>query len=88
MKLISLLAAAGLAYAAYTLLSDRHADESPRKRLVPPGGTGAGDGNTVRAAGQEIPRPTSNAGATSTDWDEVDEASDESFPASDPPARY
>ena len=36
----------------------------------------------VRAAGAEAMRDPPK------DWDEVDEAADESFPASDPPARY
>ena len=35
----------------------------------------------VRPAG-----PESTSSKTSKDWDEVDEAADESFPASDPPA--
>jgi len=38
-------------------------------------------------------KPIRNAGPESMqnppeDWEEVDEASDESFPASDPPAKY
>ncbi len=32
--------------------------------------------------------PASMRDDNSEDWDEVDEASDESFPASDPPAKY
>lgn len=36
----------------------------------------------VRDAGREATRDKKN------DWDEVDEAVDESFPASDPPAKY
>lgn len=37
----------------------------------------------VRPAGAEATRDDKPA-----DWDEVDQAADESFPASDPPARY
>ncbi|RKF12647.1 hypothetical protein D6850_16945 [Roseovarius spongiae] len=40
------------------------------------------DGNRVRVAGRrEMADPPRH-------WDEVDEAVDESFPASDPPANY
>jgi hypothetical protein len=83
MRLISLLAAGGLAYAAYMLLSDRHADDGPRKRLPAPGGSGTGDGNRVRPS-----EPAAMRQQPQDEWDAVDEASDESFPASDPPARY
>jgi hypothetical protein len=84
MRLISLLAAAGLVYAAYTMLSDRNHAPRPRRHLPPPrpGSSGAADDNTVRDAGRE------NTLRPLQDWDEVDEASDESFPASDPPARW
>lgn len=40
------------------------------------------DGVTIRPAGRKAMRNPPSS------WDEVDEASDESFPASDPPARY
>lgn len=80
MRLVTLLAAAGLAYAAYSLVSNPPARLQSRRSPMPQD-TGAGDGNTVRPAGPEFTRDRGG-------WDEVDEASDESFPASDPPARY
>jgi hypothetical protein len=84
MRLVTFLAAAGLAYAAYALLTNPPRVEGPRPRLPrPDDGRGAGDGNAVRPAGRDQKlRPLCD------EWDEVDEASDESFPASDPPARW
>lgn len=83
MRLVTILAAAGLGYAAYSLLTDpplRRAAASDDLR--DPYAHGAGDGEYVRQSGpREMTEPPSQ-------WDEVDETSDESFPASDPPARY
>lgn len=42
-----------------------------------------GDATTVRDAGPEAMRDPSARG-----WSQVDQASDESFPASDPPGNY
>jgi hypothetical protein len=83
MRIATLIAAAGLAYGAYSLLINPPERRPHRKERLPePYAHGAGDGNFVRQAGKEqLHEPP-------THWDEVDEASDESFPASDPPARY
>jgi hypothetical protein len=83
MRLVTLLAAAGLAYAAYALIANppRHAQVGPRRLPAPPGRAGAD--TRGRSA-----RLDPDRGRRDGEWDEVDEASDESFPASDPPARY
>jgi hypothetical protein len=51
---------------------------------TPPGAPGKGSGvpTPVRPAGPEDMRDPPKK------WDEVDQQSDESFPASDPPANY
>lgn len=47
-----------------------------------------------KESGRDVPNPVRNAGPdamrthTSQKWDSVDDASDASFPASDPPATY
>lgn len=83
MRLVTILAAAGLACVGYALAATRPGDRSARRaRLPAPSAHGAGDGNVVRQSGPELMADPPR------DWDEVDETSDESFPASDPPARY
>jgi hypothetical protein len=70
--------AIGSAFAAYRF-ANWHKSESSPVAFAP--GQGNGDNFTqVRDAGPEAMR------SDVPDWDKVDEASDESFPASDPPA--
>ncbi|HEY9555061.1 hypothetical protein [Allosphingosinicella sp.] len=71
--------AAGAGYAATRFF--RRRDQAERhapalKHGVPPGPLG--DSGNIRSAGTEAMRDPPRT------WDEVDEASDESFPASDP----
>lgn len=84
----------GLALAARAVL--RRSGRGPARRLAPPRRPmAAGEpataarttapepgGDYVRPAGRDAMRDPPRQ------WDGVDEASDESFPASDPPARY
>jgi hypothetical protein len=71
--------AAGLGYLATRLLRSR--DRPGRAALAGTGGHGpVGHSGAARSAGPEAMRDPPK------DWSEVDQASDESFPASDPPA--
>ncbi|HEY0112494.1 MAG TPA: hypothetical protein VGB59_05010 [Allosphingosinicella sp.] len=76
--------AAGLGYLATTFWR-RQGGNSPalgaRAAITGTGGHGAvGDSGAARSAGPDSMRDPPS------DWGKVDEASDESFPASDPPA--
>ena len=75
MKLSNLLIVTGLAALGVMLF----ASPQPRRRYRFAGG--AGD------AAATAPDGLSAEASTAADWDPVDEASAESFPASDPPAR-
>ena len=75
--------AAGLGYVATTLWRRRGETGAPgaRPAISGTGGHGAvGESGAARSAGPEAMRDPPK------DWEQVDQASDESFPASDPPA--
>ena len=72
--------AAGAGYVATRLIRHRNNADRPAPALRhgrPPGPVG--DSGNVRSAGRGAMRDPPRT------WDKVDEASDESFPASDPP---
>ncbi len=78
---IGAAAAAGLGYLAARLWRGRQAEElSGRPALAGTGAHGAvGESGAARSAGPDAMRDPPE------DWDKVDQAADESFPASDPP---
>ena len=84
MRLILPLFAVG---AAAYVLSRKKADESASgsagKNAAFADGQPSGGTNPVRDAGPEAMRD-----GQSRNWSSVDEASDQSFPASDPPSNY
>ena len=73
---------AGLGYAASSLWRRRSGGgPGARPAISGSGGHGAvGESGAARSAGPEAMRDPPR------EWDEADQASDESFPASDPPA--
>lgn len=81
---IAAACAAGLGYALSSLLRRRSAGGAgpgARPAISGSGGYGAvGESGAARSAGPEAMRDPPK------DWDQSDQASDESFPASDPPA--
>jgi hypothetical protein len=80
---IAASAAAGLGYLATTLWRRRGETGGPgaRPAISGTGGVGpVGESGAARSAGPEAMRDPPK------DWEQVDQASDESFPASDPPA--
>ena len=75
--------AAGLGYLATRLWRQRGGDSSGGSRPALSGGGGhgaVGDSGAARSAGPDSMRDPPR------EWEQVDQASDESFPASDPPA--
>jgi hypothetical protein len=77
MKLLKLTTFSALAYLAYRAFTGRQAPVEPAAFAPNEATEGFAP---VRNAGPEAMR------SAPADWDKVDEASDESFPASDPPA--
>lgn len=81
---IAAACAAGLGYALSSLWRRRSAGgpgPGARPAITGTGGEGAvGASGAARSAGPEAMRDPPR------DWEQVDQASDESFPASDPPA--
>ncbi|HEU0133829.1 MAG TPA: hypothetical protein VFR28_03320 [Allosphingosinicella sp.] len=81
---IAAACAAGLGFAASSLWRRRSASgggEGGRPAISGSGASGAvGHSGAARSAGPEAMRDPPS------EWSKVDEASDESFPASDPPA--
>ena len=80
MALLKLAALGALGYVAYKYYESA-ADNSPPS--FAPGQEPGGNFAKVRDAG-----PHAMADAPSHEWTKEDQASDESFPASDPPATY
>lgn len=82
MALLKLAALGALGYTGYKYYQKNFAGHSGRAAFA--GGEGsAGNTHQVRSAGPDAMRD-----GTKRDWDKADQASDESFPASDPPATY
>ncbi|MEO7179113.1 MAG: hypothetical protein ABIW83_09730 [Allosphingosinicella sp.] len=80
---IAAACAAGLGYAVSSLWRRRSTGGGPgaRPAISGSGGHGAvGESGAARSAGPEAMRDPPR------EWDRADQASDESFPASDPPA--
>lgn len=80
MGLFRLIATAAAGFGLYKMLSKKPPAAEP-VALAPGEATGTGL-TEIRNAGPEGMR------SDPPNWDAVDEASDESFPASDPPAKY
>ena len=77
MRLLKLTALSAIGYGLYRLFSG---PERPHARAAYAGGEATGADVQVRNAGPAAMR------TTTPEWSKVDQAVDESFPASDPPA--
>lgn len=82
MALLKLAALGALGYTGYKYFQRNMTGRDARPAFA--GGEGSrGNLNQVRSAGPEGMRDGARR-----EWDKADQASDESFPASDPPATY
>ncbi|HEY6870557.1 MAG TPA: hypothetical protein VI199_12450 [Novosphingobium sp.] len=81
MALLKLAFASAAAYGLYRYAT-RHRTEATTPAAFATGEGNGGNFATVRNAGPEAMR------SDPPQWDKADQASDESFPASDPPATY
>ncbi len=80
MGILRLAALGALGYAGYKYYEKSQSQGSP---AFAPGQGGGGNLSQVRDAG-----PAAMADPPLSSWTQADQSSDESFPASDPPARY
>ena len=80
MSLFKILAASAASYVIYRYVKQRQ--EPAEHAAFAHGETDDANFTDVRNAGPEAMR------SNPPQWDNVDQASDESFPASDPPANY
>ncbi len=84
MRLLKLAAVAAAGYAGYRyLFGDKGQSDSCGQAAFAPGQTDGENFAQIRDAGPEAMRDKSPR-----PWSKEDETSDESFPASDPPATY
>lgn len=81
MALLKLAALGTAAYVGYRYFMDRQTDQSPAAFATGQGSPG--NFSQVRDAG-----PDAMASDARREWSKEDQASDESFPASDPPSTY
>ena len=80
--MLKLIALGALGYVGYKYYEKNIAGHSAAPAFAG-GEVGSGRIHQVREAGPDAMRDD-----TAKDWDKADQASDESFPASDPPATY
>ncbi|WP_068071215.1 hypothetical protein [Novosphingobium lentum] len=80
MGLLQWAAVGAAGYAIYRAVQNRNAETAPS--AFAPGEHAGSNFSQVRTAGVEGMR------SNPPGWDKVDQAMDESFPASDPPATY